>query len=79
MDPLEEKIRKQFASIKTGNKELLETDIIHSIEVKEKIAYIQRTRKISQTRQNLPIYNRNKLPTTAASEQKNIRIVSFAK
>ena len=41
MDPLEEKIRKQFASIKTGNKELLETDIIHSIEVKEKIAYIQ--------------------------------------
>ena len=40
MDPLEEKIRKQFASIKTGNKELLETDIIHSIEVKEKIAYI---------------------------------------
>ena len=37
MDPLEEKIRKQFASIKTGNKELLETDIIHSIEVKEKL------------------------------------------
>ena len=41
MDPLEEKIRKQFALIKTGSKKLLETDIIHSIEVKEKIAYIQ--------------------------------------
>ena len=41
MDPLEEKIRKKFASIKTGNKKLLETNIIHSIEVKEKIAYIQ--------------------------------------
>ena len=40
MDPLEEKIRKQFALIKTGSKKLLETDF-HSIEVKEKIAYIQ--------------------------------------
>ena len=41
MDPLEEKIRKQFASIKVGGKKLLETNIVHSVEVKEKIAYIQ--------------------------------------
>ena len=41
MDPLEEKIRKQFVSIKVGGKKLLETNIVHSIEVKEKIAYIQ--------------------------------------
>ena len=41
MDPLEEKIRKQFASIKVGGKKLLETSIVHSVEVKEKIAYIQ--------------------------------------
>ncbi len=41
MDPLEEKIRKKFTSIKAGSKKLLETNIIHSIEVKEKIAYIQ--------------------------------------
>ena len=38
---IEEKIRKQFVSIKVGGKKLLETNIVHSIEVKEKIAYIQ--------------------------------------
>ena len=74
MDPIEQKIREKLANILVGEKNLLDTNIIDSLELKEKTAYLH----LLVAKNIKGISDLQKKIKNALEELKEIEVVRFS-